>query len=86
MIAEILCITLPAATAYAYNVWQTCRTREKQTADYRDAEKSKQLTEQQNASLIANFEENERLKNRLVVLEQLVQEQQLSINRMADRF
>lgn len=86
MIVEILCVTLPAAGAYAYNVWQTCRTREKQTADYRDAEKAKSLTEQQNASLIANYEENERLKARLNTLEQLVQEQQLSINRLADRY
>jgi hypothetical protein len=86
VIAEILCVTLPAAASYAYNTWQTTRERREQSRAYRDATRAKNLTEQQNASLIANFEENERLKQRLVVLENLVQEQQLSINRMADRF
>lgn len=84
MIAEILCITLPAAAAYTYNVWQTCMTREKQTRDYRDAERAKNLTEEQNASLIANYDENNKLKTRIVALEELVKEQQQSLNRLIE--
>ena len=84
MIAEILCITLPAAAAYAYNTWQTTRERREQSQAYRDAERAKNLTAEQNASLIANFEENQRLLKRITVLEDLAKEQQQSLNRLIE--
>jgi uncharacterized protein HemX len=93
VIIEIaIAVGLPSA-AFAYQQWIQHKTRLAQESGAFNrsqlnvrAEKSRELNEQQNAALIANVEEIDRLKVRVKALEELIQEQQTSINRLADRY
>lgn len=95
MLANILYIlsaVLPPCAAYGahqYMKWQA--SRESNTAAYNQSvlalqhDKTKSMAAEQTAALLANADDVAELKTRVRQLELLCEEQQMSLNRLADR-
>lgn len=92
-VAMVFAAVVPPSLAYAFAHYihlqrtkhEAAATLERQRVAY-DSDKAKCLHEEQTKALLENYKQIELLQTRVTQLEDLAREQQLSINRMAERF